>query len=271
MNKKVLITGASRGIGEAIARKLAANHYDLFLTCKKSEKKLLDLAEHLENEYHVKVNAFLCDMSKSTDVDNLFREIDHLDILINNAGISHVGLLSEMTPEEWHRIIDVNLSSLFYTSKLAIPHMLSKQKGKIINISSVWGISGSSCEVVYSASKAGLVGFTKAMAKELAPSGITVNAVAPGLIETGMNSNISVEDLSAFVEEVAAANLTSKVTVSQTGCIGICQYEPVVEIYEADKKTTYVKMTPDKAKRVVEEHIKGGKVVTEYTFGNQNA
>ena len=204
MNKKVLITGASRGIGEAIARKLAANHYDLFLTCKKSEKKLLDLAEHLENEYHVKVNAFLCDMSKSTDVDNLFREIDHLDILINNAGISHVGLLSEMTPEEWHRIINTNLSSMFYTSRHAIPMMLKKHAGKIINISSVWGNVGASMEVAYSASKGGVNSFTKALAKELAPSGIQVNALALGVIDTDMNRIFSAEEKQLLINEIPA-------------------------------------------------------------------
>ena len=204
MNKKVLITGASRGIGEAIARKLAANHYDLFLTCKKSEKKLLALAEHLENEYHVKVNAFLCDMSKSTDVDNLFREIDHLDILINNAGISHVGLLSEMTPEEWHRIINTNLSSMFYTSRHAIPLMLKKHAGKIINISSVWGNVGASMEVAYSASKGGVNSFTKALAKELAPSGIQVNALALGVIDTDMNRIFSAEEKQLLINEIPA-------------------------------------------------------------------
>lgn len=204
MNKKVLITGASRGIGEAIARKLASNHYDLFLTCKKSEKKLLDLAEHLENEYHVKVNAFLCDMSKSTDVDNLFREIDHLDILINNAGISHVGLLSEMTPEEWHRIINTNLSSMFYTSRHAIPMMLKKHAGKIINISSVWGNVGASMEVAYSASKGGVNSFTKALAKELAPSGIQVNALALGVIDTDMNRIFSDEEKQLLINEIPA-------------------------------------------------------------------
>lgn len=204
MNKKVLITGASRGIGEAIARKLAENHYDLYLTCKKSEKKLLDLAEHLENEYHVKVNAFLCDMSKSTDVDNLFREIDHLDILINNAGISHVGLLSEMSPEEWHRIINTNLSSMFYTSRHAIPMMLKNHAGKIINISSVWGNVGASMEVAYSASKGGVNSFTKALAKELAPSGIQVNALALGVIDTDMNRIFSDEEKQLLINEIPA-------------------------------------------------------------------
>ena len=204
MNKKVLITGASRGIGEAIARKLAENHYDLYLTCKKSEKKLLALAEHLENEYHVKVNAFLCDMSKSTDVDNLFHEIDHLDVLINNAGISHVGLLSDMTPEEWHRIINTNLSSMFYTSRHAIPMMLKNHAGKIINISSVWGNVGASMEVAYSASKGGVNSFTKALAKELAPSGIQVNALALGVIDTDMNRIFSDEEKQLLINEIPA-------------------------------------------------------------------
>ena len=204
MNKKVLITGASRGIGEAIARKLAANQYDLYLTCKQSEQKLLDLSEHLEAEYHVKVNAFLCDMSKSTDVDNLFREIEHLDVLINNAGISHIGLLSDMAPEEWHRVINTNLSSIFYTSRHAIPMMLKQHAGKIINISSVWGNVGASMEVAYSASKGGVNSFTKALAKELAPSNIQVNALALGVIDTDMNRAFSSEEKQLLINEIPA-------------------------------------------------------------------
>ena len=139
MNKKVLITGASRGIGEAIARKLAMEHYDLYLTCLHSEDKLRSLATYLEQEYNVSVGAFLCDMSSYKEVDRLFRHIPSLDILINNAGISYIGLLSEMSPESWQKVLDTNLSSLFYTSRKAIPLMLQKHRGQIINISSVWG------------------------------------------------------------------------------------------------------------------------------------
>ena len=138
----------------------------------------------------------------------LFSEIKEtfggVDIVINNAGIAHIGLLSDMTPEEWNNIINVNLSSAFFTSKLAIPYMLSKQAGKIINISSVWGNVGSSCEVAYSASKGGLNSFTKALAKELAPSNIQVNAIACGCIDTEMNQCFSEEERKELIEEIPA-------------------------------------------------------------------
>ena len=160
MRKKVLITGASRGIGEAIARKYAAEKYDLYLTCLRSGDKLLDFSDSLEQEYDINVNAFICDMSSYKEVEKLFAHIPDLDILVNNTGISHIGLLSEMDAAEWHRILDTNLSSIFYTSKFAIPLFLKKHEGKIINISSVWGAVGASMEVAYSASKGGMNSFT---------------------------------------------------------------------------------------------------------------
>ena len=127
-----------------------------------------------------------------------------IDIVINNAGISHIGLLSDMSAEEWHNLLDINLSSVFYTSKLAIPYMLSKQAGKIINISSVWGNVGASCEVAYSASKGGMNTLTKALAKELAPSNIQVNAVACGCIDTEMNQCFSEEERQDLMNEIPA-------------------------------------------------------------------
>lgn len=204
MHKKALITGASRGIGEAIAKKLAKEHYDLYLTCIHSEEKLHALADFLEKEYGISVNAFLCDMSSAAEVEALFHNIPALDVLINNAGVSYVGLLSEMSPEAWHKVIDTNLSSLFYTCRQAIPLMLEKHRGQIVNISSIWGSCGASMEVAYSASKGGADSFTKALAKELAPSGIQVNAVACGLIDTDMNQNLSKEERCALIKEIPA-------------------------------------------------------------------
>ena len=131
-------------------------------------------------------------------------EFGGVDIVINNAGISHIGLLSDMSAEDWHRIIDVNLSSVFYTSKLAIPYMVSNKRGKIINISSVWGNIGASCEVAYSASKGGMNSFTKALAKELAPSNIQVNAIACGCIDTEMNRCFSEEERQDLIDEIPA-------------------------------------------------------------------
>lgn len=207
MNKKVLITGASRGIGEAIARKLAGEHYDLYLTCLHSEDRLHALATYLEQEYRAHVGAFLCDMSSYKDVERLFKHIPDLDILINNAGISYVGLLHEMTPESWQQVIATNLSSLFFTCRKAIPLMLKHHSGKIINISSVWGARGASMEVAYSASKGGVDSFTKALAKELAPSNIQVNALACGVIDTEMNRFLSPEERRSLTEEIPAGRM----------------------------------------------------------------
>lgn len=215
MNKKALITGASRGIGEAIARKLAEEHFDLYLTCLHSEEKLHTLATYLEQEYNVSVGAFLCDMSSHRDVERLFRHIPSLDVLINNAGISYIGLLSEMSIESWNQVINTNLSSLFYTCKKTIPLMLQKHRGQIVNISSVWGDCGASMEVAYSASKGGVNSFTKALAKELAPSGIQVNAVACGLINTEMNRRLSEEERRALIDDIPADRMGNAAEVAE--------------------------------------------------------
>lgn len=215
MTKKALITGASRGIGEAIARKLAKEHFDLYLTCLHSEEKLHALATYLEQEYKISVGAFLCDASSPKEVEKLFRHIPSLDVLVNNAGISYYGLLSEMSVELWRQVIDTNLSSLFYTSRKAIPLMLKKHRGQIINISSVWGGCGSSMEVAYSASKGGVDSFTKALAKELAPSGIQVNAVACGLINTEMNLRLSENERRALIDGIPADRMGNAAEVAQ--------------------------------------------------------
>ncbi len=208
MRKKALITGASRGIGKALAIAFANGGYDLYLTCVNSIEILTELAENLSQTYHVEAKAFQSDGSNYENITEMFREIKDLDVLINNAGIAHFGLLTDMTPEEWNRIISTNLTSAFYTCKHAIPLMLAKQQGCIINISSVWGNVGASMEVAYSASKGGLNSFTKALAKELAPSGIAVNAIACGVIDTDMNrKHLNDEDLVALAAEIPADRL----------------------------------------------------------------
>lgn len=208
MKPIVLITGASRGIGKAIAARFAQEGCTLIINCSKSADALLELKKELEHLYHVPVLASVGNIGDFRYISQLFEEIKQefgsVDILVNNAGISHIGLLSDMSPEEWHRVIDTNLSSVFYTSKLAIPYMLSKQAGKIINISSVWGNVGASCEVAYSASKGGMNSFTKALAKELAPSNIQVNAIACGCIDTEMNRCFSEEERQELINEIPA-------------------------------------------------------------------
>ncbi len=204
MHSYALVTGASRGIGRNIATALASQGYHLILTCQKNYRELVDLASQLEKEYKITCIPKQCDAKDPEAVKLLFKEIQQLDVVINNAGISYYGLLQDMTFEEWNQVISTNLSSSFYTSKYAIPLMLSKQKGHIINISSVWGTVGAATEVAYSASKGGLNTFTKALAKELAPSNIQVNALCCGLIQTEMNANLSSEDMDALLEEIPA-------------------------------------------------------------------
>lgn len=206
--KTALVTGASRGIGAAVAERLAREGYNLVLTCVKNIESLKSLAESLKDSYNIDCICAAVDGGDYEQIEALFADEfilrNGLDLLVNNAGISYVGLLHEMTPEDWHRVMSVNLDSVFYYSRQAIPLMLSRNSGRIINISSVWGNVGASMEVAYSTAKGGINTFTKALAKELAPSGIAVNAISCGLIDTDMNACFSKEDLAAVVEEIPA-------------------------------------------------------------------
>ena len=203
--KYALITGASRGIGKGIALSLAKAGYNLVLTCRQNKDELLIVA-NTAKEFGSTVYTFTGDISDTSTCEELFTFIKNnnisIDVLINNAGISYVGLLQDMTYDQWNDCINTNLSSIFYTCKLCIPEMLQKNKGHIINISSVWGNVGASCEVAYSASKGGVNSFTKALAKELAPSGIQVNAIAFGLIDTDMNAHLTDEDKKELSNEI---------------------------------------------------------------------
>lgn len=219
MSKIVLITGASRGIGAAIAHRFAKEGYSLVITCSKSADALMHLKNTLEDTYHISVLASVGNIGDPSYACTLFDQIKEtfggVDIVINNAGISHIGLLTDTSFEEWNQIIQINLSAAFYTSKLAIPYMLSKQSGKILNISSVWGNIGASCEVAYSASKGGLNTFTKALAKELAPSNIQVNAIACGCIDTAMNECFSTEERWALEDEIPAGRFGTPEEVAE--------------------------------------------------------
>lgn len=204
MSKYALVTGASRGIGRAIAEMLASDGYHLYLTCIHSGEMLSAFAAELAGRYSVSCTPFVGDMGNFDDVSALFASIEQLDVLVNNAGISYVGLLSEMSLTDWRKIMSTNLDSVFYTSKLSVPLMLRRHSGKIVNISSVWGNVGASMEVAYSASKGAVNSFTKALAKELAPSNIQVNAVACGVIDTDMNKRFSMEDIAMLKGEIPA-------------------------------------------------------------------
>lgn len=204
MRKKALVTGASRGIGAAVARMLAEEGYDLVMTCKSSEEELERQRQLLRKEYGIGCEAAVCDGADTAQVEALFRRIGDIDVLINNAAVSYVGLLADMSVEQWHQVLDTNLSSVFYTCRLAVPGMVRRREGKIINISSVWGNTGASMEVAYSASKGGVNSFTRALAKELAPSNVQVNAAAFGVIDTRMNQCFSEEERRALTEEIPA-------------------------------------------------------------------
>ena len=204
MRKKALITGASRGIGEAIAKELARQGFDLTLTCLNSLDQLKELAGCLEKKYGVSCHIFQGDMGDPEAVDRLFDGLNRLDVLINNAGISHIGLLSDMSVSQWRRVMSTNLDSCFYTCRRAIPLMVHAKQGRIINISSVWGQAGASMEAAYSASKGGVNSLTKALAKELAPSNIQGNAIACGVIDTDMNRCFAPEEMASLIEEIPA-------------------------------------------------------------------
>lgn len=215
-NRTILITGASRGIGRAIAKACAPYFDTMLLTCRTSEDNLLALKSELENKYPVICIPFVGDMGNPDFVASIFEHITHIDVVVNNAGISHIGLLSDMSVEEWQTVMNTNLNSIFYTSRLAVPHMVRAHKGKIINISSIWGKAGASMEVAYSASKGGVNSFTKALAKELAPSNIQVNAIACGVIDTDMNRCFSEEELATLIEEIPADRMGTVEEVAQT-------------------------------------------------------
>ena len=208
--KTVLITGASRGIGRAIALRYAREGYRVAINCHSRSEELEQVRQSIA-DLHVPVLASVGDVGDHSYVTSFCaqvrRELGPVDILINNAGISHIGLFSDMTPEEWNRILSTNLTSVYNLCSQCIPDMVHKKSGSILNISSVWGNVGASCEVAYSATKGGIHALTRALAKELAPSGIQVNAIACGAIDTEMNGFLSEEDRQMLIDEIPAGRM----------------------------------------------------------------
>ena len=193
--KTVLITGGVRGIGRAIALKFKEKGYRVCVTYSQDEASA-------EEVRALGVEVYRADVSKEADVLALFQKVDGVDVLINNAGVALVKQIQDVSYEEYNALMSVNMGGAFLCAREATKSMLQKQSGLIVNISSVWGEVGGSCESVYSASKAALIGFTKALAKELGWSGIRVNSISPGVIDTKMNAHFSLEDMQALKEEI---------------------------------------------------------------------
>ena len=205
VNKVVVVTGGSRGIGAQIVKTLANENYKVILNYNNSKEQAEKIQQELL-EQGKEIEIIKADVSKREETEKLIQfainKFNKIDILINNAGISQEGLFTDVTEEEWQKIINTNLNSVFYCNQQALKYMIQEQQGCIINISSIWGETGASCEVAYSTTKAAINGMTKALAKEVGPSNIRVNAIAPGIIDTDMNRNLTNEELEQIKEQI---------------------------------------------------------------------
>ena len=219
MRKIALITGGSRGIGAACVRLFAHSGYAVVFLANRSEAKARALAEELRSE-GLDVSYRLCDVSDAKQVAEVIAEVlrtyRRIDALVNCAGVAHIGLFTDMTDSEWDALFAVNVRSLFSVTKAILPGMISRQTGAIVNVSSMWGEVGASCEVAYSATKAAIIGLTKALAKEVGPSGVRVNCVTPGVIDTDMNAQLTEEDRAVLADETPLGRIGSADEVAQT-------------------------------------------------------
>ncbi len=211
-----LITGASRGIGEAVAKKACEMGHNVVINYRNSREKAEALAKSLGNN----AIAICADVADEVAVKKMFQTANNafggIDVLINNAGTSSFSLFQDISVSAWDEMFDTNVKGAFLCSREALPHMIRKKNGVIINVSSMWGIAGSSCEVHYSASKAALIGMTKALAKEVGPSGIRVNCVAPGAVDTDMNKNLSKDDIDSLCDETPLGRIASADEIADT-------------------------------------------------------
>ncbi len=205
MGKVVVVTGGSKGIGAEIVKTLTNEGYKIVLNYNKSEENAKKIQEELFNE-GIKIEIFKADVSKREEAKKLIKfaleKFNTIDILINNVGIAQEKIFTDITDTDWNYMLQNNLNSAFYCTQEVVETMIHNKKGCIINISSIWGITGASCEVAYSTTKAAINGFTRALAKELGPSNIRVNAIAPGIIDTQMNSNLTAEELENIKNEI---------------------------------------------------------------------
>ena len=196
-----LVTGASRGIGAATALALAGRGWTVHVNYLKSVEAARRIAAQTGGL------AVQADVSDAAQVQAMFERIGPVELLVNNAGIAHGGLLTDLSPADWQRLFDVNITGVYNCSRAAIPHMVHEKRGHIISLASILGVSGGSCEVAYSATKGAVIAFTKALAKELGPSGIRVNCVAPGCIDTDMTANLTKADFAALAEDTAMCRI----------------------------------------------------------------
>ncbi|MBR6693723.1 MAG: SDR family oxidoreductase [Clostridia bacterium] len=219
MANTVLITGASKGIGAATAILFAENGYDVIINYNSSAESAILLEKSLKNNGYSAMS-YMADVSKSNEanrmVNDIIKKYGKIDVLINNAGIAQQRLFTDITDNDWERMIAINLTGTFNCCRAVVPSMVNRKSGCIINTSSIWGMTGASCEVHYSAVKAGIIGLTKALAKELGPSGIRVNCVAPGVIGTRMNSSLSVEALVGLADDTPLGRIGKPQEVAST-------------------------------------------------------
>ena len=218
MNNVIIVTGASKGIGKEISKELAKKGNTIIANYNKSEKEIKELQQELEKQ-NIKIDIYKADVSKREEATNLVKytiqKYVKIDVLINNAGISQIKEFTQITDEDWNNMINTNLNSVFYMSQEACHNMIHNKKGCIINISSIWGITGASCEVHYSVSKAGVDALTKALAKELGPSNIRVNSIAPGIINTEMNAHLSEEEKQNIEEEIPLEKIGKAIDIER--------------------------------------------------------
>lgn len=219
MRKIALITGGSRGIGAACVRAFAEDGYAVAFLYNHSEAKAQSLVQTLRADGR-DVSAYRCDLADpdqvKTVIADILRTYRRIDTLVNCAGIAHIGLFTDMTEDEWDHLFAVNVRSAFSVTRAVLPGMISTQKGSIVNVSSMWGEVGASCEVAYSATKAALIGMTKALAKEVGPSGVRVNCVTPGVIDTDMNASLTEDDRAALSDETPLGRIGEAAEVAKT-------------------------------------------------------
>lgn len=219
MNKVVIVTGASRGIGRNIATTLAKKGYIVIANYNKSENKAIELQQNLEKE-NINIDIFKADVSNRDAVKKLVQFVINkykkIDCVINNAGIDQVKMFLDITDADWNNMISNNLNSVFYMCQEVLPYMIHEKNGVIINISSIWGVTGASCESHYAVSKAGVDALTKSLAKEMGPSNIRINSIAPGFIDTEMNNNLNEEEKQEIKEEIPLQKIGKVEDVSRT-------------------------------------------------------